>query len=169
MKKHTITQTRLKELLDYDPLTGVFKWRFSRPNASAGTITGNSCILGGKKYLRVGVDYSIYLAHRLAWLYEHGVMPDSSVEIDHIDGNGENNCIANLRLASRAMNTQNHIRAHLDNKSGHLGVSYHARDGLWRARISTGTKSICKYFKDIEDAKKCYVELKRQHHEGCSI
>ncbi len=47
----------------------------------------------------------MYKAHRLAWFYVHGVWPKE--QIDHINGDKADNCIANLRLADFSKNQAN--------------------------------------------------------------
>jgi HNH endonuclease len=65
---------------------------------------------------------------------------DPAVLIDHIDGNGLNNCSSNLRLANRAENGRNRVRLDKNNKSGFRGVCKFR--GLWRAYIHVAGKSI---------------------------
>jgi hypothetical protein len=104
----------LRQLLDYDPISGLFTWK-RRPlsmfpserignawNARySGKAAGNTDRHG---YRRIHVQYRLCWAHRLAWLYVHGVAPQPPFEIDHIDGKKWNNRIANLRLVTRSDN-----------------------------------------------------------------
>lgn len=87
-----LSADRLRELLDYNPETGVFTWRVTRSNARAGKAAGNVCKKG---LLHIGVDGSMYSAHMLAWLYVHGVMPRQK-EIVWLNGATTDNRIANL-------------------------------------------------------------------------
>ena len=66
-----ITQERLKEVLHYNPETGIFVWEHSTPYVSAGTTAG--WIDNG--YIRIYVDGKEYKAHRLAFLYMEGYFP----------------------------------------------------------------------------------------------
>lgn len=97
-----ITQTELKELLHYDQDTGIFTWLKSKGNIKANILAGYK---DNKKYIHIKVNNKTYLAHRLAWLYMYGEIPNTY--IDHIDGNPENNKISNLRLASKNENQWN--------------------------------------------------------------
>lgn len=136
-----LTAERLRTVLDYDPVTGAFTWR-DRPRSdfkrSQGYGAWKQRCLGkeagcptGHGYTRISIDCEAYLAHRLAWLYVHGEWP--SLHIDHINGNGCDNAIANLRDVS---NTDNHrnMRRHKTNRSGVTGVRL-TRYGTWGAAI----------------------------------
>ena len=76
-----LTQERLKEVLDYSPTTGRFRWRVRQGNMSPGCEAGTSSCSG---YRAIRVDGLQHLAHRLAWLYVHGKHPAG--EIDHRNG-----------------------------------------------------------------------------------
>lgn len=78
-----LTQARLRQLLSYDPATGEFRWR---AGAKAGKMTRNS-------WVDIEVDGWSYGAHRLAWLYVHGEMPD---DVAHLNRVRTDNRIENL-------------------------------------------------------------------------
>jgi hypothetical protein len=114
----TLTAARLRELLSYDPETGVFVWRVDGgPFVKAGAVAG---ALTAKGYRRIGIDGKQYKAGRLAWLYVHGVWPTQ--QIDHKNGDRDGNWIDNLRDVSNAVNSQNQRKARPSNKSGVIGV-----------------------------------------------
>ena len=60
-----LTQQRLRELLDYDPATGVFRWRKTYSKAKAGEVAGTT--KGQKGYRKIGVCGEVHGAHRLAF------------------------------------------------------------------------------------------------------
>lgn len=76
-----LTQSRLKELLHYDPETGVFTRRTTRGGCASGTIAGTPHVAG---YRSLYVDRAHYLAHRLSFLYMTGAFPKG--DVDHING-----------------------------------------------------------------------------------
>ena len=98
-----ITAEELREMLDYDPATGVFTWRAGRNNqVKEGQKAGS---LDNKLYVRIWLNGRGYRAHRLAWLYVYGVWP--LTEIDHINCIRGDNRIINLRAATSLGNNAN--------------------------------------------------------------
>lgn len=97
-----LTQERLKELLSYDPETGLFMWIGSRSNRMP-----NGCIITCTNvagYVVVRLDGKLYRAARLAFLYMTGEWPD---EADHINGITADDRWINLRSATSQQNKQN--------------------------------------------------------------
>lgn len=157
-----LTQERLKELLHYDPATGVFTWRVA-PNGrvKAGAVAGN--IDPQEGYVRIGIGGRLYRAHRLAWLYVHGAWP--SQEIDHRFGVRHDNRISELREATKSENLQNQRRARADSKSGVLGVHWDKKNRKWRAQIRLGgCTSHLGLFSGKEEAHTAYLGAKAQRH-----
>jgi hypothetical protein len=113
-----LTQEALKRLMSYNPETGVFTWLVDRSDKiKAGDVAGGKNSIRG--YKRIGIDYKVYPAHRLAFLYMTGKWPQHFV--DHIDGNRSNNAWNNLRQATPAQNAANKCMQK-NNSSGHIGV-----------------------------------------------
>ena len=144
-KHNLVTQSYLKTLLYYDSETGLFKWVNSKRGLPANCIAGRT---NPKGYRVIGINTKIYMAHRLVWLYVYGEWP--LLELDHIDGNKDNNRINNLREATRSQNQRN-MGAHKDSKSGVKGIHL-TQNGRYRATISLGT------FGTLEEAKLAYNE-----------
>jgi len=123
------TQEQIKQLLDYDCETGLFRWRVSRSHGARGAVAGTPHHTG---YTYIGVGGKTYPAHRLAWLYVHGVWPEG--ELDHKNGLKTDNRIANLRPASNSANGANKP-VYKNNKCGLKGVHLHKPSGRWKAQI----------------------------------
>lgn len=150
-------QAVLREWLDYDASSGIFRW-IKEPHtigSCLGKIAGTTRRTG---YVFIGVpDFGQFAAHRLAWVYVHGVTIGGA-EIDHIDGNPSNNSIANLRLSTRRENARNR-GPQSNNRSGLKGAYYHAcRKGKkWRTQIKVGDDLIfLGYFHTAQEAHEAY-------------
>jgi hypothetical protein len=159
MAARILSAARLRELLDFDQESGAFTWKVNRNRVRAGSVAGSMDPYG---YLRIGVDRVDYFAHRLVWLYVHGVYPES--EIDHINQVKTDNRIANLRLADRSLNNQNRPRGS-NNKSGVKGVSWNKANRKWLAHIGfDGQNKYLGSFVTIDEAAAAYAAAVEQHH-----
>lgn len=126
-----LTVDHLRELLSYDPETGVFRWLVSRGRVRAGNAAG--CLNMKSRHV-IKIDGKMYGAGRLAWLYMTGEWPP--VKIDHRDRDPSNTVWTNLRPATTSQNSANMLRK---NKSGFKGV---ARAGKrWSAKIVVNGKA----------------------------
>lgn len=162
----TLTQSRLHELVAYNPETGVFTRKVTTsPRAIAGMVAGRHRADG---YSKICVDGKEYYAHRLAWLYVHGVWPQA--DVDHIDGDPSNNRIDNLRSVTHAQNTLN-SRQRPVGISGLRGVTLHRNTGLWNSRIRLNGRQVSLgYFQDAQEAHKAYLAaVEKQHGEFAFI
>jgi hypothetical protein len=159
-----LTQTRLKEVLDYDPETGFFTRRLKQTGVKQGKITGSLLREG---YVVTSVDCKIYKCHRLAWLYITGAWPTG--QIDHINGNRSDNRFDNLRDVSKQQNIENQRKAQQSNKSTNELGTWKNGSGF-AARIShNNTKLYLGTFATVAEAKAAYVTAKRLLHSGCTI
>jgi hypothetical protein len=127
MAARTLTQDRLKEVLDYDPATGVFTWIKPRNGVTVGDEAGG---LSKDGYRHLCLDKKQWKSHRLAWLYVHGEWPKG--EIDHINRVRDDNRMENLRVVTPQQNKMNH-GGHKRNRSGITGVCWIGY--AWRAFI----------------------------------
>ena len=161
-----LTTRRLKELLHYDPDTGVFTWRVKSGRSAAGSQAGSN--KGTRGYRRIMLDKTLYLGHRLAIQYMTGKVPQH--DVDHINGVTDDNRYCNLRNATRSINNQNRRTAMRKNATGYLGVTQDKRDGRYYAAIFVdGVKRGLGGYATPEEAYEAYVKAKRQFHKGCTI
>ena len=160
------SQEFLNACLDYDPDTGKLVWKV-RPDwtflpqagrtpshianawnaAWAGKLALNSPAVNG--YLKGALNGQNFYAHRVIWKMIHGTDP---VDIDHDDGNRQNNKLNNLFDRSRTDNLRNRVLSK-NNTSGFHGVSFSNRHNLWAASIGYNGKTIhLGWFKNFDDA-----------------
>lgn len=137
MNKPVLTQKRLKEMLIYDPETGIFTWLASVSNVKAGDIAGSLCKATG--YIKIRLDRNEYLAHRLAHFYMEGYFPET--EIDHKKGIRCDNRWSQIKPVSRSCNSQN-CKLSSNNKSGFPGVSFNKRLKVWQSDVMLNGKTI---------------------------
>lgn len=132
------TPEELCKRLLYDPETGMLTWRpvpeldrhSRRWNMRwSGKLAGSPTPTG---YIRICVDYRVYLAHRVAWAVHYGEWPE--LFIDHINRDGMDNRIANLRHVTHSQNMAN-ASVRTDNTSGYRGVSKDYYTNQWLAQI----------------------------------
>ena len=115
-----LTQDHIKQVLDYDQITGVFKWVMRASSRSRIKIGEAAGFYNTNGYRQIKLCGKLYLASRLAFLYMTGKWPSELV--DHIDRNPKNNTWANLREATRSENNRNK-GTHAGKTSQFRGVS----------------------------------------------
>lgn len=151
-----ITQTRLKELLKYNPDTGIFTHKTNTTHKRLGDKAGFLHSASGYRHLCLdGLEYK---EHRIAFLYMEGYMP---VEVDHKNRVKDDNSWLNLRPADRSLNCVNQgIRK--DNTTGVRGLSYMEANKFckWVVRIQRNKKQIRRSFRNREDAINFINEIK---------
>lgn len=166
-----IPNERIKEIIDYDPDTGIFTWkardRDSFKTSRAHSVFNARC--AGKTagtlnkyigYVAIKIEGTLYYGHRLAWVMAYNRQPESF--IDHINGNRSDNRISNLREASRWDNATNRgiIKS---NTSGHTGVYWSKSANKWQATIKEGgVHKQLGLFISKDDAIECRINAQRR-------
>ena len=142
----------LRELVHYDPETGVFtRLANERP------ITSKNA--GG--YIQVWLKPKMYYGHRLAWLYVYGELPPGL--IDHINCDRSDNRIANLRIADNTQNLAN-ARIRSDNASGYKGIWFNKLRNTWHAMVECrGEKHYLGTFASPDAAHDAYAAAAKEH------
>lgn len=136
MKK--LSQERLKEVLHYNPETGIFTWLLKKAGVPFGKRAGCLDDKGNASgYRNIVIDQRKYSEHRLAWLYMKGYFPEN--DVDHINRDPADNSFQNLREVSRQCNIRNNGMSKR-NKSGITGVTFDKELEKWRAAISVNYK-----------------------------
>lgn len=129
--------------LDYNPWTGLFKWRAS--GQEAGCINTHG-------YRVIRLEGPLYYSHRLAYLMTYGDWPKQ--EIDHIDGDRSNNRISNLRQATSRQNKANNVR--VNKSTGLRGATKHRNKFMATIKIK-GKKTYLGLFDTAEEAHSAYI------------
>lgn len=147
MKRQLPEKEKLNEIFEYNPTTGdVFKRPYIdkmgryQTRYSKDPIRNTLMNHGGKSYYRTTMSGSTkeFLLHRIIFKMVYGLEPEN---IDHIDGNGLNNKLENLRASDPVSNHQN-VRKSTRNTSGVVGVSLTQDKRRWRVRIKVGKKQL---------------------------
>lgn len=141
-----ITQSELKELITYDPNTGIMKWRKKNRHSKPENVCDG--YYNNKGYLLLCINYRQYVQHQLAWLYITGSWPKE--QLDHIDGKRDNNIFSNLREATNRQNCYNKFAK---------GFYLNKERGKYMSRIRVDGKDIfLGWFNNKIDARKSYIE-----------
>lgn len=157
-----ITQKEIKELLHYDPDTGLVYWRERGEKwFSANRIFSADQMMRGWNSRWAGVEAFTAItdtgykqgsilgkhikAHRIIWLLVHGKMP---IEIDHINGIRTDNRMCNMRSVTRKVNAKN-LQIKSDNTSGIIGVYFIERTGKWVSSITVDGVKKTKTFRTL--------------------
>lgn len=132
--KSIISAERLREILHYDPDTGIFRWRISpTPRVKIGQIAGHTQRMRpGYSRRRIVLGTRDYKSSQLAWLYMTGEFPP--LKVDHINTDPMDNRWINLRLATTAQNGWN-VGLRPNNTTGLIGVGYDKQRKKWRASV----------------------------------
>lgn len=149
-----------RKYLDYDPATGVMRWkiwpRTGRPNGREVLTTS------AQGYRIVRIMGKQYRVHRVAWLMMYGKWPPEL--LDHANGNRTDNRLVNLREANRFENNRNRVTSQ-NNTSGFKGVTWHKYAKKWRAQIKAERKwRHLGYFDDAKEAYGAYCTAAKELH-----
>lgn len=137
---------KLRELLSYDPATGILRWLVKR-QGTRGVGSEAGCLCKRSGYITVGIEGRHYRAHRIAWALHHGCWPEG--ELDHQNRNPSDNRIENLRKATAYQQKFNQ-KLSVTNTSGYRGIvrlkddprKKSPRKKRWYARIRDNGKTI---------------------------
>lgn len=166
-----LTSKEASELFEYDPVDGVLYWKPLPERYPNGRIRAKAYrrrIAAGsfnhkRNFINVQYNGINYKAHRIIWLLVYGHYPEA--HIDHVNGNGSDNRLENIRIATNAENNQN-LTVRKDNTSGFQGVWFNKKRGKFSAELCVGKKRIRKYgFLTAEQAYDEYLRLKQEHHK----
>jgi hypothetical protein len=162
-----ITQEEALRIFRYDDETGKVYWKIKPcPKISEGVEAGGIQIDARTSYRRIMYENKKYLTHRIVWLMHHGEFPSGEKKfIDHIDGDGLNNKIENLRVVSYSENSKN-VRKYKNNTSGFNGVSFDKYSQKYKVYIHIdGKKKVIGFYDTAEEGGLAH-ELASKEHFG---
>jgi hypothetical protein len=127
--------------LDYCPETGFFTWkrRGDKPNNWNALFAGKQAGVKDGSYIYITLNYQRIGAHRIAILFATGAWP--SYFVDHINGNGHDNRVSNIREADHRQNSMNR-KVSRSSTTGITGVQQARRGKPWQAKIMVEGKRI---------------------------
>lgn len=149
-----LTQQRLKQVIHYDPDSGVFSWIVPRVGPKTRDNVAGS--YAGSKYRFISVDGRRYMASHLAWLYMTGELP--GFVIDHINQNKIDDRWCNLRRSDHSKNRAN-TGLRSSNTSGIRGVHYDRKSRKWVMQIRCRDRKYVSYHTTAENAAREYNRL----------
>lgn len=164
-----LTVAELRDLITYDPQSGVLTWR-TRDGASsfnarfAGKPVGCLCSLGYIKFsLKIGERVYTLLGHRIAAALHLDRWLEPSEEVDHKNGVRNDNRWENLRICSRAENGKNQS-LFVTNTSGFKGVYFNKVRGMWLAQILVDKRRrSIGYYASAEEGARAYDKEAQAH------
>jgi hypothetical protein len=165
--KQEITQAYVKELFDYDPITGIVT-RLKRTTRKAGSersinnisLTERAGTVMASGYRCIRLHKKTYREHRLIWLWMTGEMPDH--QIDHINRDRSDNRWCNLRKCNNTENQQNR-NVSKKSKTGYIGVFLHKNGFTAQIVVNKKTVYLGRY-KTAEEAAEAYKQAKAKYH-----
>ena len=162
MRKREFNIAQAKCIIEYDPKTGLLRWKDKGNKKFTDWFPGYQ---KGNGYKEIDVCGTRILVHRLAWAFVYNEHPVDL--IDHINGDRSDNRITNLRSVTDLENNQNIAKPTKVSKTGVRGVHFSSRINRWIAQITVNRK--CNHlgcFKSLEEAKEAYMKAKQQFHSA---
>lgn len=157
-----LSKEEIDDLFIVDAEAGLLRWRRRGPGRPLSKRVG--CLVGAG-YRKVGLrlsggKYIQFYVHHIIWAYHYGKWP--SFPLDHINGDKDDNRIANIRLAPSTSHNRVNTKRYRTNFSGYKWVSPHKN--RWQAAVWFGEERRQKYFKSKEDAYQWACEQAKELH-----
>lgn len=152
-----ITAEMVRELIDYNPKTGVFTWKSGRRKGKKASNKGTFAN-------QIKIDNVKTTCKRIAWLIMVGVLPDGGHRLMSRDGDPFNDKWGNITMQYSGMRDLMFVDGakykgclndtpRKNNTTGIRGVSLHKPTGKYRAYIHMNGKIFnLGYYKTIEEA-----------------
>lgn len=116
-------------------------------------INGFSWFVGSRKnkqYAHTRINSKTVYMHRMIYELKYNISLKRTQEIDHIDGNGINNQLSNLRIANRSENMAN-MEHHIKSTSQYKGVYNRGKyKHPWQSKLMKDGKNVYLGYFDTE-------------------
>jgi hypothetical protein len=132
------------DYFSYNPETGKIIW-IKQPNSNRTKIMSEAGGINPAGYRRIMFNKKMIYAHRLAWFLYYKKQPVN--QIDHINGNKDDNRINNLREVTNSENQKNR-KSHRAGKL--VGCSFDKKRLKWRTFVREGNKQKNLGYSDTE-------------------
>jgi hypothetical protein len=168
---HEITYEIVRELLDYFPMTGHFRWKRRDQkwfvDERAWKLWNTRCagkrafsVGGGMQYSYATILNKSFATHRVAFLWMTGRWPEP--ETDHINRVKNDNRWSNLREATTSQNQRNRS-LNYNNKSGVTGVRL-LKNGRYTSRLANERLGCFTTFEEAVAARKAAEQAWRSRN-----
>lgn len=155
--RHPITLAIARSKISYCSETGELRWKNARSKKLNGRLAGYK----GKKYIQVRIGEKAIQGHKLAWLLHYGAEPDEGLLIDHINRNGHDNRISNLRAVRPTINVINRPGTY------HRGVCFCRQTGKWKATATVSYRQIwLGRFESLDSALAARIDCESRLYPG---
>jgi hypothetical protein len=175
-----LSPEEVRRFLHYDPATGRFWYKIRAYDSFNGTafikkrngMAWNQRCAGrracssksGAGYYTGRIMGVSFGAHRLAWLHYHGTAIPEGMFVDHINGDGFDNRIENLRLATPRQSVFN-TSVQRNSTSKVKGVSWDKKNQKWKVRIKCEAGEVwLGRFDSLEAARGAYEGAAEKYH-----
>lgn len=112
---------------------------------------------------------SIRISGKKVLLHRYLLNAKDGQFVDHINGNGLDNRMCNLRLCSLSENQMNR-KKQSNNTSGYKGVTWNKNKSKWAVRIQFNKKSKhIGYFNCVKEAAKAYNDAAIKYHKNFAV
>jgi len=158
--RSSVTAGEMAEKFIYDPRSGKIYRRLGDVDWSTPGKEAFCRSYGG--YFEGNYANLSFVAHRVAWAIHFGEWPNG--QIDHINGDRQDNRICNLRVVTNLENCRNlgRRKTKIGPDSGVIGVYWHKQSRKWMARIKKSGKWIyLGTYSDLAEATKVRRQAER--------
>lgn len=147
------TVERLKEVVSYDPSTGLFTSVIKLNGRPVGSVLGN---VEPDGYITFSIDGKKVRANRAAVAYQTEEWPNKELYVDHKNRVRHDNRYTNLAVVTPIQNAQN-------NKG--VGISFQKTRNKWLAQICVNNKRMYLGRYDTpEEASRAFSIAKEKYH-----